>query len=216
MQNECSQFKDSSLLGKDGKFLRACMSSHPSVFCVHCHKHIRCCLQSCTRNPFKHNYICILDFKLSPCFICNMFSFKCFPGVWVLIADVSEPSIGSIFIGRSMQYDRGWDVWGIYTRKTPKKKHINYICSLNQHIFSWSQLHVSTIYVYHQGGHQTENKYTVLWLCLSEFLTYLWTFKNIMGMNYHRNDVTFIHSLRWPSSYDMAARYFTLFYVVFT
>jgi len=37
-----------------------------------------------------------------------------------------------------------------------------------------------------------------------------------MGMNYHRHDVTFIHSLRWPSSFDMAARYFTLFYVVFT
>jgi hypothetical protein len=44
-----------------------------------------------------------------------MFSFGCFPGAWVLIADVSEPSIGSIFIGRSMQYDSGWDVWGIYT-----------------------------------------------------------------------------------------------------
>jgi hypothetical protein len=30
----------------------------------------------------------------------------------VLIADVSEHSIGSIFKGRSMKYDRGWDVWG--------------------------------------------------------------------------------------------------------
>jgi hypothetical protein len=28
----------------------------------------------------------------------------------VLIADVSEHSIGSIFKGRSMKYDRGWDV----------------------------------------------------------------------------------------------------------
>jgi hypothetical protein len=44
-----------------------------------------------------------------------MFSFGCFPGVWLLIADVSEPSIDSIFLGSSMQYDSGWDVWGIYT-----------------------------------------------------------------------------------------------------
>ena len=27
-----------------------------------------------------------------------MYSFGCFPGVWLLYADVSEPSIGSIFI----------------------------------------------------------------------------------------------------------------------
>jgi hypothetical protein len=30
----------------------------------------------------------------------------------VLIADVSEHSIGSIFKGRSMKYDWVWDVWG--------------------------------------------------------------------------------------------------------
>ena len=28
-----------------------------------------------------------------------MYSFGCFPGVWLLYADVSEPSIGSIFKG---------------------------------------------------------------------------------------------------------------------
>jgi hypothetical protein len=55
-------------------------------------------------SPCIVNQAKLLDFKLSPCFICNMFSFECFPGVWVLIADVSEPSISSIFIGRSMQY----------------------------------------------------------------------------------------------------------------
>jgi len=33
----------------------------------------------------------------------------------VLIADVSEHSIGSIFISRSMKYDRGWDMRAIYT-----------------------------------------------------------------------------------------------------
>jgi hypothetical protein len=37
----------------------------------------------------------------------NMVSFGCFPGVWLLIADVSESSIGSIFLGSSMQYDSG-------------------------------------------------------------------------------------------------------------
>jgi len=37
----------------------------------------------------------LLDFKLSPCFICSAFSFGYLPGVWVLKADVSEHSIGS-------------------------------------------------------------------------------------------------------------------------
>jgi len=50
-----------------------------------------------------HIYIYILDFKLSPCSVCNMF-FWVIPGVTVLIADVSEPSINSIFIGRWMKY----------------------------------------------------------------------------------------------------------------
>ena len=50
------------------------------------------------------NYIYHLDFKLSPCFICNVFSFGYLPGVWVLIADVSEHSISFIFIGRSIYF----------------------------------------------------------------------------------------------------------------
>jgi hypothetical protein len=53
--------------------------------------------------PLLMNDNLFLDFKLSPCFICNMFSFGCFPGVWLLISDVPEPSIGSIFLGSSMQ-----------------------------------------------------------------------------------------------------------------
>jgi hypothetical protein len=57
----------------------------------------------------------ILDFKLSPCFTCNAFSSVYLPGVRVLKADVSEHSISSIFIGRSMKYDRGLSVWDIYT-----------------------------------------------------------------------------------------------------
>jgi hypothetical protein len=44
-----------------------------------------------------------------------MISFGCFPGVSVLIADVSEHCIGSIFKGRSKKIDGVWDVWGIYT-----------------------------------------------------------------------------------------------------
>ena len=32
-----------------------------SVFFVHCHEHIRCCLQSYTRNPVKHISICSLS-----------------------------------------------------------------------------------------------------------------------------------------------------------
>jgi len=47
--------------------------------------------------------------------LCNAFSFGYLPGVWVLKADVSEHFIGSIFIGRSMKYDRGWSMWDIYT-----------------------------------------------------------------------------------------------------
>jgi hypothetical protein len=44
-----------------------------------------------------------LDFKLSSCIKWNMISFGCFPGVSVLIADVSEYCISSIFKGWSMK-----------------------------------------------------------------------------------------------------------------
>jgi len=37
------------------------------------------------------------------------------PASWVLIADVSELTVVSIFIGRWMNYVSGWIVWGIYT-----------------------------------------------------------------------------------------------------
>jgi len=46
---------------------------------------------------------------------CSAFSFGYLPGVWVLKAEFSEHSIGSIFIGRLMKYDRGWGLWDIYT-----------------------------------------------------------------------------------------------------
>ena len=39
----------------------------------------------------------ILDFKLSPCFESCKYSFGYFPGVRLWFADVSEPSISSIF-----------------------------------------------------------------------------------------------------------------------
>ena len=41
----------------------------------------------------------ILDFKLSPCFESCMYSFGYFSGVRLWFADVSEPSISSIFKG---------------------------------------------------------------------------------------------------------------------
>ena len=47
--------------------------------------------------------------------LCNAFSFGYLPGVRVLKADVSELSVGSIFIGRSMKCDRDWSVWDICT-----------------------------------------------------------------------------------------------------
>jgi hypothetical protein len=34
----------------------------------------------------------ILDFKLSPCSVLSVSTFGCFPGVWFILADVSEPS----------------------------------------------------------------------------------------------------------------------------
>jgi len=40
----------------------------------------------------------------------SMFSFGYFPGVLGLKADVSEPSIGSIFLGRWRKNNSGWDV----------------------------------------------------------------------------------------------------------
>ena len=52
-------------------------------------------------------------------FICDgaVYHITCVPtpGILVLIADVSEPYIIFIFIGRWMKYDKGCDVWCIYT-----------------------------------------------------------------------------------------------------
>jgi hypothetical protein len=58
-----------------------------------------------------------LDFKLSPCFECRMFSSGLFPGVCSLNANVSEQSVCSIFIdGR---YESG-------TEFIPKRWPINF------------------------------------------------------------------------------------------
>jgi len=62
-------------------------------------------------------WLYILDFKLSPCFICNAFSFGYLPGVRVLKADVSEFSVGSIFIGRSMTC-----LWRWNRERVPKRR----------------------------------------------------------------------------------------------
>jgi hypothetical protein len=42
-----------------------------------------------------HMGIVLLDFRLSPCFECRMFSFGLFSGVWSLLANISEHSIPS-------------------------------------------------------------------------------------------------------------------------
>ena len=55
----------------------------------------------------------ILDFKLSPCAEYSKFPLGWFPGVWFIYADVSEPSISSIFIGtgrlHTSAYEDGTD-----------------------------------------------------------------------------------------------------------
>ena len=58
-----------------------------------------------------------------------MYSFGCFPRVWLLYADVSEPSIGSIFKGlKALEdgTDRGFRNVGIQQSEageTPKRIH---------------------------------------------------------------------------------------------
>jgi hypothetical protein len=37
----------------------------------------------------------VLDFKLLPCLVFSVLSFGCFPGVWFILADVSEHSVPS-------------------------------------------------------------------------------------------------------------------------
>ena len=70
------------------------------------------------------------------------------PGVRVLKADVSELSVGSIFIGRSMKCDRDWSVRDIYTGpgsgtrtpgRYPKENalHIKHGESLKSRIILW-------------------------------------------------------------------------------
>ena len=51
---------------------------------------------------------------------CSMFSFGYFPGVWGLKVDVSEPSIGSIFLGRKMEPIEGSET-SAFKPQTPGK-----------------------------------------------------------------------------------------------
>jgi len=93
------------------------------IFCMYCLERPPLCFMLRPSSYFSSGHkngtagFSCLDFKLSPCSLCNMFSFGYFPGVWGLKADVSEPSIGSIFIDRWRKNDSGWDVCCIYTRK---------------------------------------------------------------------------------------------------
>jgi hypothetical protein len=49
----------------------------------------------------------ILDFKLSPCSVLTVSTFGCFPGVWFILIDVSEPSVRSIFKPLKMDLTEG-------------------------------------------------------------------------------------------------------------
>jgi hypothetical protein len=59
------------------------------------------------RHPKEHtqeqNYhlikIMLLDFRLSLCSVLTVSIFGCFPSVWFILADVSDPSVRSIFKG---------------------------------------------------------------------------------------------------------------------
>jgi hypothetical protein len=54
----------------------------------------------CSRRPGAFlNHLSILDFRFSPCSESFMFSFGYFPGIRLRFADVSEPSVRSIFNG---------------------------------------------------------------------------------------------------------------------
>jgi hypothetical protein len=63
---------------------------------------------TCIPQLFSNLVIIYLDFKLSPCLEYSMSSFKWFPGVWFIIADVSEHSICSIFLGRRFEVPTLW------------------------------------------------------------------------------------------------------------
>ena len=55
-----------------------------------------------------------------------VYSFGCFPGVWLLYADVLEPSIGSIYKGWKMEPIEGSET-SAYNNQTPGKHPKEYI-----------------------------------------------------------------------------------------
>jgi hypothetical protein len=58
----------------------------------------------------------IIVLKLSPCCRWGRYSSGYSPGVWILKADVSEPSVGSIFTGRWLwitTYLWRWNRWSV-------------------------------------------------------------------------------------------------------
>jgi hypothetical protein len=51
---------------------------------------------------YDENFVSIIVFNFSPCCRWGRYSSGYFPGVWILKADVSEPSVGSIFTDRRL------------------------------------------------------------------------------------------------------------------
>jgi len=102
-----------------------------------------------------------LDFKLSPCSLSSMFPFGYFPGVWVLKSDVSEPSIGSIFMGRWMKNEWGWDVRYIMNWRLDFKFFAVFVM---QYVFFWviprrlssNSRRFGTLYRFHLHGKVNE------------------------------------------------------------
>ena len=86
----CKTHGGESVTGKD--FILARRLPSPITIQPILHTHLPSWIIWCNR-PIWHCYTKRIGYS-------SLFSFGCFPGVWGLKADVSEPSIGSIFLGR--------------------------------------------------------------------------------------------------------------------
>ena len=68
----------------------------------------------------------------------------------MLTADVSEHSIGSIFIGRSMKYDRCWDVWGYLYRTGLMYITYSSILVTYIHLLTWKNVDPNYVHIFYR------------------------------------------------------------------
>jgi hypothetical protein len=85
--------------------------------------------KTCTNNYTKHHTgsmvkYKLLDFRLSPCFECRMFSFEFFAGIWSLIANGSEHC--SILTGEWVYFAHSC-LWRWNRQSVPKRWQLNSI-----------------------------------------------------------------------------------------